>query len=85
MSEPRGPRQSRLRPKYRYECPDCESVVVYRILDAQISVGRTENFTVGGQGIAEKKEKLKRNYRCNECSTYHERVYDKKNSRLSRP
>lgn len=59
--------------------------MLYKIRDASISVGRSEQLTANGWGIKERKEAMKRNYRCDECGEYHVRVYDKKNDRLYRP
>lgn len=85
MHEESTPRQSRVRPQYRYECPDCGSVQIYRIRDARTSVGYSEELTAGGWGVKERREKMKRNYKCGYCGAYHVRVHDKKTDNKKRP
>lgn len=70
--------QSRVTPKYRYKCHECGSVQLYRILDAATSVGRTEDLTAGGVGVKQRREALKRNYRCGGCGNRSQTVADKK-------
>jgi len=68
---------------YRYACPDCDSVVVRRLLDP--SIGSRGDNCVGGVGVKTYKEKLKHRYTCNECEWRGKKVYDRKRDAMSKP
>lgn len=69
---------------WRYCCPNCDSVMVRRLLEPSIA-SRDLETARGGIGVQARKEKLGHRYTCNECSWRGKTVVDRKQNGRSDP